>query len=87
MCAFFITPASIDRCDPGVRMESYIVRIYRRGRKDGPATKSRARQLVGTVEDGEGRRRAFHSSAELWEALWSKLSGQRASGDRRGKGR
>lgn len=68
-------------------MESYIVRIYRRGGKDGPGTKSRARHLVGTVEDGEGRRRAFHSSAELWEALWSKLSGRLASGDRRDKGR
>lgn len=64
-------------------MESYIVRIYRRSRKQGIRTKNKARRLVGTVEDGEGRRRAFHSSTELWEALWSKLGGQDDTEDRR----
>ncbi len=67
-------------------MESYIVRIYRRSRTQGFRAKNKAKQLVGTVEDSEGRRLAFHSSAELWEALWSKLGGHRAAADRRDGG-
>lgn len=41
--------------------EHYIVRVYRRG-SDPAEGRSR---LVGVLEDGEGRQRAFHSADEL----------------------
>jgi hypothetical protein len=44
-------------------MESYIVRIYRRGGR-------RSRILVGTAEAaGTGRKMAFSNVDELWEIL------------------
>jgi hypothetical protein len=44
-------------------MDSYVVRIYRRGGK-------RSRILIGTVEAaGAGRKMAFANIEELWEIL------------------
>ena len=44
-------------------MDSYVVRIYRRGGK-------RSRILIGTVEAaGAGRKMAFSNIEELWEIL------------------
>jgi hypothetical protein len=44
-------------------MDSYVVRIYRRGGK-------KSRILIGTVEAaGTGRKTAFSNIDELWEIL------------------
>jgi hypothetical protein len=44
-------------------MDSYVVRIYRRGGK-------KSRILIGTVEAaGAGRKMAFSNIEELWEIL------------------
>jgi len=44
-------------------LESYVVRIYRRGLDSG-------RELAGLVERiGNGKRRAFGSKEELWAFL------------------
>ena len=44
-------------------MDSYIIRIYRRGAERG-------RELAGLVERvGNGKRQAFGSSEELWTFL------------------
>ena len=44
-------------------MDSYVVRIYRRGGK-------KSRILIGTVEvAGAGRKEAFSNIEELWEIL------------------
>lgn len=47
-------------------MDSYVIRIYRRGGK-------KSRILVGTVEAaGTGRKLAFSDIEELWEILKSR---------------
>lgn len=49
-------------------MDSYVVRIYRRGGK-------RSRILIGTVEAaGAGRKMAFSNIEELWEILQRRKS-------------
>ena len=51
-------------------MDSYVVRIYRRGGK-------KSRILIGTVEAaGAGRKMAFSNIEELWE-----IFGRRQGGD------
>ena len=47
----------------GQTLDSYIIRIYRRGVERG-------RELAGLVERiGNGKRRAFGNSEELWTFL------------------
>jgi uncharacterized protein (DUF2235 family) len=48
-------------------LDSYIVRIYRRGAQSG-------REVAGLVERvGNGRRRAFGTSEELWAFLTERM--------------
>jgi hypothetical protein len=48
-------------------LDSYIVRIYRRSAESG-------REVAGLVERvGNGRRRAFGSSEELWDFLTGRI--------------
>ena len=51
--------------------ESYVVRIYRREKKETPARRAYDRVLLdGVVEATEdGRRKSFHGIDELWELL------------------
>ena len=60
-------------------MDSYIIRIYRRGAERG-------RELVGLVERiGNGKRQAFGNSEELWTFLTDRQPSRR--GGVRGKQR
>jgi hypothetical protein len=56
----------------GQALDSYIVRIYRRGL-------DRGRELAGLVERiGNGKRKAFGNSEELWAFLTDCQSSRRS---------
>ena len=58
-------------------MDSYIIRIYRRGVERG-------RELAGLVERiGNGERKSFGNSEELWAFLTDRQSSRQSGG--RGK--
>ena len=63
-------------------MDSYIIRIYRRGAENG-------RELAGLVERiGNGKRLAFGTSEELWAFLTERrLALGRISKNKSGKAR
>jgi len=62
--------------------ESYVVRIYRREKKQAPARRGNDRVLLdGIVEAAEGgRRKSFHGIDELWELLARAPGRSRRSG-------
>ena len=64
----------------GQTLDSYIVRIYRRGVERG-------RELAGLVERiGNGKRQAFGNSEELWAFLTDRQSSRRSGvRDKQGK--
>lgn len=54
----------------GRTLDSYIIRIYRRGVKEG-------KELAGLVERiGNGGRKAFGTSEELWAFLTERPAGK-----------
>ena len=56
----------------GQTLDSYIIRIYRRG-------VDRGRELAGLVERiGNGKRQAFGNSEELWAFLTDRLPSRRS---------
>ena len=56
----------------GQTLDSYIIRIYRRGVERG-------RELAGLVERiGNGKRQAFGNSEELWAFLTDRYSSKRS---------
>ena len=56
----------------GQTVDSYIIRIYRRGVERG-------RELAGLVERiGNGRRQAFGNSEELWAFLTERQPSRRS---------
>lgn len=65
----------------GPTLDSYIIRIYRRGMERG-------RELAGLVERiGNGKRQAFGNSEELWAFLTDRLTSRKsgARGKQHGK--
>ena len=51
-------------------MDSYIIRIYRRGVESG-------KEVAGLIERiGNGKRQAFGSSKELWDFLMDRHPGK-----------
>ena len=56
----------------GQTLDSYIIRIYRRGVERG-------RELAGLAERiGNGKRQAFSTSEELWAFLKDRLPSRRS---------
>jgi len=64
----------------GQTLDSYIIRIYRRGVERG-------RELAGLVERiGNGKRQAFGNSEELWAFLTDRQPSRRSGvKDKQGK--
>ncbi|MBU0728337.1 MAG: hypothetical protein KKE17_15400 [Proteobacteria bacterium] len=68
-------------CSSGTKLlESYLVRIYRRNRKQLPDAQT---EILGTVEYAEsGERVSFTDPDELWNILTKEKIGSRQGGRR-----